>query len=257
MAIGRDFTTHFSIWAVIGVLVVAGVPMVSMASRPGRHRGASDMLQQGPGVANHPVGVAPSSGIRIPEGWPLDSSGLITCRTCHYELPSSSGGTNAFLRDFDRETGASIDFCAKCHAEADYRTAASAHWIAVQVAHVGSNRGRSDRSGRSLDEGSLRCLACHDGVNASEAKYRTQWDRGVGSLGDRLRNHPVGVCYPSPSARGHDVSLRPAVLLPEEIQLPGGMVGCVSCHDLYSAGRSRLAVPIEGSRLCFTCHQMD
>jgi len=48
--------------------------------------------------------------------------------------------------------------------------------------------------------------------------------------------------------------LRSARLLPERVRLPDGKVSCVSCHDLYETEPRRLAVSMEKSELCLTCH---
>lgn len=75
-------------------------------------------------------------------------------------------------------------------------------------------------------------------------------------MGDKRRNHPIGIRYQDLS-RPKDLSpLRPASLLPREVALPDGKVGCVSCHNLYAQKRYLLTVPIKGSELCFTCHDM-
>jgi predicted CXXCH cytochrome family protein len=75
-------------------------------------------------------------------------------------------------------------------------------------------------------------------------------------MGDTRRNHPVGIEYNS-SARPKDLSpLRPAGMLPPDVQLPDGRVACISCHDLYAQTPYRLVVTIRGSELCLTCHDM-
>ncbi len=132
------------------------------------------------------------------------------------------------------------------------------HWLAMPRAHIMGEADdvRSSASGL-LDRSSAECLECHDGVTAPDAAYETSWNRGGGYLGDKGRNHPIGVRYPHAGTRHVEVPLRPAAVLPESVRLPNGMVGCLSCHDLYGSGPKRLTVPIEGSRLCMTCHQMD
>ncbi len=239
------------------LIVVGSVPLASMADRSSGQSGSFATLQHGPGVTNHPVGVVPSSDIRIPEGWPLDRGGAITCMTCHSELPSLVGGGHANLRDIADETIGEGDFCAKCHVTGGASNAKSMHWMAVGVAHVKADApsSRSGGGSRQLDAASRRCLSCHDGVNASD--YSTGSGRASGSHGDRRRNHPVGVQYTSRRSRTSSVRMKPSSLLPKEVRLTGGVVGCTSCHNLYSPDKYKLAVPIEGSRLCLTCHDMD
>ena len=213
-------------------------------------------LRYGPGVSNHPVQVVPSAAIRVPDGWPVDVDGSITCRTCHEELPSLDGGADARLRDFDAQRAEPSEFCTKCHTQGAGNGAAAIHWQAVGVAHVKADDVSSGSRGRALDRQTTQCLGCHDGVNAVESRNPTPWNRGRGYAGDGQRNHPVGVEYPDRTPRGSSVPFRPVSLLPEQVVLPEGKVGCVSCHDLYSEKKHLLTVTIEGSELCFTCHDL-
>lgn len=216
---------------------------------------ASETLRTGPGVANHPVNMHPSERIRIPEGWPLASDGTITCLTCHSEIPARENDGNPRLR----ATGKLADgesFCTACHNDHDRSSATAAHWMAVDVAHVRPDQTASRGVGGRLDDDSVRCLSCHDGVNASEAQNMTSWNRGAGFNGPVSGNHPIGMPYPNRPSRGVEAGFRPASLLPREMQLPNGVVSCVSCHNLYGREKDLLSVPIEGSELCFTCHDM-
>ncbi|MCB9849874.1 MAG: hypothetical protein H6817_04140 [Phycisphaerales bacterium] len=224
--------------------IVAVVPAVGAG---GKHIAA--LLREGPGVSNHPVNVVPSSSIRIPDGWPLDERGAVTCLTCHETLPAQG---DLRLRDFNAGTSDTVEFCAKCHADNGSRSATSMHWMAVGKAHILDNDG-SGRSLGSLDAESRRCMACHDGVSAGEFANTTPWNRGEGAMGDHRRNHPVGVAYPHGMRSG---SFRNAAQLPKQVRLPDGKVSCVSCHDLYSQEPDRLSVPIEESRLCMSCHEL-
>ena len=138
-------------------------------------------------------------------------------------------------------------FVHKCHSQSAAGSSANAHWTVVRYAHP--KRGRMEPAGSDgvLDTESRQCLECHDGVNATEARNTTSRDRSVGYVGDRQRSHPIGVRYRDISSQRRDVRLRPAGLLPATVRLPDGMVGCVSCHNLYARDRYHLAVPIEGS----------
>jgi len=214
-------------------------------------------LRHGPGVANHPVNIVPSPAVIIPDGWPVASDGSITCLTCHTELGSLAEGGDLHLRDFDLATGDPIQFCAKCHASDSKRTAGGMHWMAVGVAHVKPGASAAHRNPGSLDAGSRRCMECHDGVTARESATANAWSRGPGSIGDHRRNHPVGVPYPKRFSRKGAGPFRPTKSLPPKVRLPDGQVSCISCHDLYAPDRHKLSVPIEGSALCFTCHELD
>lgn len=211
-------------------------------------------LREGPSASNHPVHVVPSASIKIPNGWPVAPDGSITCKTCHISVPAMNSAADANLRGEGR--GDAQVFCAQCHRDNGSRSASSMHWQAMPRAHWWSDS--ADRSAeRDFDRAARSCLECHDGVTASDAGHETPQSRSMGFVGDRSRNHPVGVAYPPMGTRGVEVPLRPAAQLPRSVRLPRGKVGCVSCHDLYSRDNDHLTVPIEGSRLCMTCHVMD
>ncbi|MEK6798711.1 MAG: cytochrome c3 family protein [Planctomycetota bacterium] len=226
------------------------------AGWPDQEANLADRLRKGPGMLNHPVGVVPSSSVKVPTGWPLAPDGTITCTTCHASLPSLSGQGKPMLRGGHEPADDPTDFCLNCHRDPTHWTAAGMHWMAMSRAHVTPESDERE-SARSVDDGTRQCLSCHDGVNAGEAAYDTPWNRGGGSVGDSGRNHPVGVSYPRAGKTRANVRLRPATLLPEAVRLPGGAVSCLSCHNLYASTPKLLSVPIEGSRLCMTCHQME
>ncbi len=236
--------------------LVGGIPLAALAGWPGGERSLADKLRYGPGQTNHPVQVRPSANVQVPAGWPLDADGSLTCITCHETLPDLRGGTDPYLRDFDAEAASALDFCAKCHTEGG-QAGRSMHWMAVGRAHLGPEGDQRRRSAGQLDAESRTCLSCHDGVNAAESVNPAGGGHEMNSYGDRGRNHPIGVMYPSPSARRAGSPLRVKASLPPEIRLPDGRVSCVSCHNLYAGRPGLLTVPIEGSQLCFGCHDLD
>lgn len=210
----------------------------------------------GPGEINHPVLVVPSSAVRIPKGWPVAPSGAITCATCHTDAGSGHLRGSSQSLESDYNIGDTRSFCANCHFDSA-RASVSDHWMGVARAHVTRE---SDESvgGGSLDAESRQCLACHDGVGARETAYQTsvQGRSSMGSFGERGRNHPVGIAYSMKLGQRGDAPLAPPARLPRTVRLPGGNVSCVSCHNLYSPETKYLSVPIEGSELCFACHDM-
>lgn len=234
-------------------------PMASLEGRP--EFGANRILGlgNGPGVVNHPVNVTPSAAVSIPPDWPVAVDGAITCTTCHSSLTGFDGRDGAALRGESTTSLDSKSFCMNCHREDGPRTAAGTHWLAVSKAHIIKDDDGDWNAARdgAIDFASRTCLSCHDGVNALDAGYETTPSRYRGFLGDKGRNHPIGVRYPRSGTRRVDVPLRPASLLPGSISLPGGLVTCNSCHNLYGTNPNRLSVPIEGSKLCLTCHVMD
>lgn len=213
-------------------------------------------LSDGPGLQNHPVRVVPSSAVSMPKGWPLDSDGTIKCTTCHTSLPSLDGAGEPMLRDFDPATESPVAFCGKCHVGESQRNVACMHALIGGRAHITVDQDRSVQVTGTLDHESRQCLSCHDGVTAGEHMNGASAS-GMSFRGGPGRAHPVGVPYNEQRSRKRSVRLRPKSLLPTGVRLPGGAVSCVSCHDLFGKRPSLLAVPIEASRLCLTCHDMD
>jgi predicted CXXCH cytochrome family protein len=232
----------------LGLVAASFAAAAAGAPRSGRQAGA---ILKGPGATNHPVGVRPSASVHIPEGWPLAADGTLTCTTCHQGLSRPDRGQLRAPVDPDNPQA----FCGKCHNSDG--NGLNLHWLAVPVAHLPGRTVRDSRKGASMDRAAQSCLACHDGVTASEAAYQPAGHLGPGGFADRGRNHPIGVNYPPAGTHRVEVPLRPASLLPENVLLPNGKVSCVSCHDPYATTAKQLTVPIEESRLCMTCHQMD
>ncbi len=237
------------------VVILAAVGANALG-RGTAQRTMTQKLRSGPGIANHPVHVVPSSNVRIPEGWPLDADGTLSCSTCHNALPALVGASDFQLRGDTDPTAPPTQFCINCHDSGTERNTASMHWLATGRAHIPDDAARESYGGGGMDSESRRCLGCHDGVTAGEHLNSSGFGAAV-SFGEQMRSHPVGIPYERRGRRGGDAALRSEVQLPDSVRLPGGSVSCVSCHNLYATGRHKLSVPIEGSKLCFTCHGMD
>ncbi|MHC4698865.1 MAG: cytochrome c3 family protein [Planctomycetota bacterium] len=255
MASSRGSITPRALRALAAVSVGAGLSAIAVAGPGNARRDLAERLRYGPGVANHPVHVRPSGAINIPQGWPVEADGSITCLTCHTRLPALEGSTDPHLRDcadsqFDRE-----QFCRRCHVGGDELGGRKMHWQATRFAHLKAADSTSTGLPGRLDAQSQQCLGCHDGVTARESR-NTLGSSIVGADWDDRRSHPIGVPYMD-AGRGHgEGAYTPASMLPRQVRLPGGRVSCVSCHDLYARDRYLLTIPIEGSELCLTCHDM-
>lgn len=206
----------------------------------------------GPGVANHPVGIRPSGAVHVPSGWPLAADGTLSCMTCHSAPPMGKNAGNN-LRGNSRSGNDPRAFCLSCHEESGTGTAM--HWQAVGKAHITLKENRDGSARLSQESDSRGCLSCHDGVMARDPGHRLAGSGG--DFGDGSKNHPVGVRYPFSGKTRAEVPLRPAASVPATVSLAGGVVSCTSCHNLYAEDTHRLSVPIEGSQLCFACHDLD
>ena len=161
--------------------------------------------------------------------------------------------------DFSREEWSGGDTCGACHTP--HRSTppkAAPLWnpTADLSRRFGTSLGEKNRPGR----GTLMCLRCHDGTIASETLGGVTALRSAGkpdaakfSTGHGTTDHPVGVVYPQ-----FDRGFRPitSVLAGGAVQLPGGKVDCVSCHDPHNQAGQPYMLVISNNRsaLCLTCH---
>ena len=103
-----------------------------------------------------------------------------------------------------------------------------------------------------IDVESRGCLGCHDGSVATggETMGGGDWDHG----GDIGLTHPIGINYAERALKNQ--GLASVAELNPAIRLPGGMVGCGSCHDSFSTSKHQLVMENVGSALCLQCHRM-
>lgn len=109
-------------------------------------------------------------------------------------------------------------------------------------------------SGTIFDPISMECINCHDGTVARAVDFRFEKTEslGVTSLITLVASHPIGVDLTKFSC---DNKFNHWKSLPPEIVLMDGKVGCASCHNLLGVNYLYLAVDMEKSNLCFTCHR--
>ena len=189
---------------------------------------------------SHPTGFPP--GRPLPASYALDWKGDMTCSTCHAIHGPVTGATRTLRTQGGR------GFCLSCHDDQFFARmrdrGASLHGLghlAVSAPTVSVN----------LDPFSRQCMGCHGEKGEGG---RVQVDaRGLLRHGSGAVNHPVGVVYADALRRG---SYRPAARLPASVVLPEGKLACVSCHVGYSQQHGALVLPVRGSALCLSCHDM-
>jgi predicted CXXCH cytochrome family protein len=197
---------------------------------------------------SHPVDIKPS--MDVPGVFPLDWKGDITCVTCHPVHRDGFG--EAHLRVRAQGEG----FCTMCHSDLD----AKLHNVSLGTAHVASSKnvGRYMplEVERTLDELSLRCMACHDATFSSDSLVEKPPPLMAGLFHNNEGlglSHPIGVSYLE-AKRLYKGAYRDAEDLPKEIRLFGGQVGCGTCHNPYSKQHQELVMSNEKSALCLACH---
>ncbi len=124
------------------------------------------------------------------------------------------------------------------------------------------------RAGATLQDGSLKCLSCHDGATAvnnltnGSADFTTAIATGTiigtgsvlvgeGDMGlDLTSDHPVGIDYPADT----DTDFHNASTL-TLAQLINSKVACASCHNPHDTQYGDFLIASNsGSALCLDCH---
>ncbi|MGK7346496.1 MAG: cytochrome c3 family protein [Candidatus Nitrospinota bacterium M3_3B_026] len=67
-------------------------------------------------------------------------------------------------------------------------------------------------------------------------------------------SHPVGVSYRQ-AVEKDPSSYNPPESLPARLHLPGGLVGCITCHTERGMDTGELVMGNEKSQLCAACHR--
>lgn len=192
-------------------------------------------------LASHPSGILPNQ--TLPDGFPLDWKGEMTCSTCHSIHGQEAGLMRSELRG--------RDYCYLCHGEEFFDRMADGGTTLMVSGHlVATASGKPVRDG-NIDEFSLQCMTCHA---EQQGTLRVSIsDLGVMDHASKGLNHPVGVDYASAARFG---GYHPPGSLPNVIQLPEGKVSCISCHQSYSQQHGQLVADTKGSQLCFHCHDL-
>jgi predicted CXXCH cytochrome family protein len=132
---------------------------------------------------------------------------------------------------------------------AGLRGPAEKHAWAFAVAHPSALHER----GGATDGATLQCLGCHDGTVGASGDLSTERAPGIG---ERRSSHPIGTPYPPRPRRNSDNGYVPLGSLDPRIHLPGGKVGCLSCHDMYGSEQKLLVMSNFESKLCYACHDL-
>lgn len=191
---------------------------------------------------SHPINLKPNKA--IPLTLHLDKDGRLTCATCHDVHKEDKTQNKAQLSSLLWGHIRGKAFCLLCHSDAK-QDALWRHQTAIQYAHPAGKLTEAS-VGSLLDKSSTECLSCHDGTISKFPQVEVRqgrWQHGIGM------SHPIGVDYP----RAEDFT--PEEALPKQIQLFGGKLGCLSCHEIYTRGPNMLVMNNQKSRLCLTCHK--
>jgi predicted CXXCH cytochrome family protein len=184
--------------------------------------------------ASHPSGIHPS--MQIPEIFPLDWKGDLTCSSCHYIHEGGHGQMRSNLRG--------KNYCLACHNEGFFSSMADSGQSIMFSGHL-SDRQNIALSG--IDAYSKKCMTCHD-KQTNLPGLTVGFGNGLVRHGGGT-NHPIGSNYQEAYKSG---TYRNVMYLPKEIMLPDGMVSCISCHESYKKKHGKL-IP---EATCISCHDL-
>ena len=187
-------------------------------------------------TASHPTGVSPS--MPIPELFPLDWKGDMTCSTCH----RVHDGSPMKLRV--EQAGRAL--CESCHAPEFFARMKDGGSSILNFGHLDA---RASLDG-DMDNFSIQCMTCHE-LLAGELQVRVS-GRVMRHDGNGV-SHPVGLRYADSVSFG---GYRAVTRLQPAIQLPDGRVSCISCHQGYSEKHGGLVIDNARDQLCFSCHDL-
>lgn len=184
---------------------------------------------------SHPSGFTPPPGYTFPSDYPRDWKGDLTCSTCH-EVHSDLPGKL-------RGTATGRDMCIACHGQAFFDNMRDGGASLMLSGHLGIPNAQN---WQSLDPYSIQCMECHS--NRGDVMVDSNMIVRHGS-----QNHPVGSSYAEAERYG---GYKPASRLPKRIQLPNGMVSCVSCHETFTKNHGKVITTGNTTTLCFECHDL-
>ncbi len=193
----------------------------------------------------HPVGIKPSSAVRIPAGMPLED-GKLTCLTCHdpfCQIGRIKKGkkfeTNVVFLRGKQKTRSS--FCFLCHVGENYK-------------RLNLHENQIDGQGQIQKE---TCLFCHSSVPDRQAMgmervgfvVKNPNDTCIGCHHGFTKTHPAGIDHlkvPSKTvlAAMNTSVKRIGVALP----LFRGKIVCTTCHNPHHAGVIEFAAAATGTQ---------
>ena len=223
-------------------------------------------------TSRHKEGTDPSSKITIPETFPLNEQGQLTCATCHsaHGVDSTTDmGSTIFLRVPNRNSS----MCRQCHSDKDDGVAAGKHPVDVpfdkfpqKILDFGGKAGK-DKTGKKK---TVICESCHNPHGSTNDHFLVIPNSQEGVTHSTLCETCHGV---SPDIKSSDELRRfshpVAVDIIKEAKLPekwdngeeprladGKFINCRTCHSPHNGTKENhlLVSSNKQGKLCLTCH---
>jgi len=223
-------------------------------------------------TSRHKAGTDPSEAISIPENFPLDREGRLTCATCHsaHGVDSTTDmGSTIFLR----EPNINSSMCRKCHSDKDDGPSHGKHPVNIEFDGIPTTileSGGKAGKGKGGEKNLIICETCHTPHGSTNNHFLVIPNSKEGLTHAMLCEscHTV-----SPDMKSDDALRRyshpVAVDIIEEAELPetwengekpflasGKAVNCRTCHSPHNGTKNNhlLVSKNEKGSLCLTCH---
>ncbi len=237
---------------------VVATPEMCASCHDGSIMDSRDRMSVGRG---HKTGVAPPSGMRIPDVFPLDDNGKVQCATCHtaHGVPSGPGAeTTIFMRTTNKDSA----MCRMCHDDKLSARMDRNHPMGkVQRAIPRKFLRPHATPGKKVDK--ITCESCHTAHGSTTNAYLARSSRDASLClachTDKAMLTPQGQKKP-----GHVVNAKPVTAkIPTTLLEKGAQVGasgeviCGTCHRVHGqqTGQHLLIMrDDQNATLCLTCH---
>jgi predicted CXXCH cytochrome family protein len=205
---------------------------------------------------HHPIKVAPSKRVVIPEEYTLNEKGEMDCGTCHTpHTGKKEDGSPSFLRDSNENSY----MCKKCHRSLTKGTGYGGHKINMAIStdpEVITSRG-----GKFAEGNKIICETCHITHGAPREKLLIYYEEDEDFC---LLCHDEN---PSVEGVGSGMDTHPIYKEDIKIELPkkwpngrlikrkeDGGFNCQTCHSVHYGYAGQLAYKNSSGQLCATCH---
>ncbi len=202
--------------------------------------------------SRHEIGEPPPDDMDIPEAYPLDEDGNVTCSTCHtaHALPGSerSAGDPVFMRRSNLDSA----MCEDCHQDQLDTERVNNHPLGANDRAI--PRALTSRGARTSADGGLTCQTCHapHGALYDAMLIDSAADGGLctacheSEAGPRS-HHPVDRRLDSQGRR---------LISSLGGELNDGALTCLSCHGAHQApSEDLLLTRRSGPGACGACHE--
>jgi len=237
---------------------VVATPEMCASCHDGSIMDSRDRMGIGRG---HKTDVAPPSGMKIPEIFPLDDKGKVQCATCHtaHGVPSGPGAeTTIFMRTSNKESA----MCRMCHDDMLSTRIDRNHPTGTVERPIPQNFLRqSAAAGKQANK--ITCESCHTAhgspFNALLIKSSRDASLCLACHTDKSMLNPQGQKKPGHVVNARPVTAKiPAILLDKGARVGrSGEVICGTCHRVHGqqTGQHLLIMrDDQNATLCLTCH---